>query len=129
MTLTTRQLNHPPGDPVTHLDPYPTSYRPPGRLHRRTSFRLNGAASLVPPLGIRRWGGVGKMVGHSMERQGRWWRWVDSMGVLTRRRPGHMVDLEQKRREDSEEEKPRIGSTTDASVVEQDQHARVRLHP
>jgi hypothetical protein len=60
MTLTTRQLNHPPGDPVTHLDPYLTGYWPPGRLHRRTSFRLNGAASLVLPLGIRRWGGGGE---------------------------------------------------------------------
>jgi hypothetical protein len=40
-----------------------------------------------------------------------------------------MVDLEQKRGEDSEEEKPRIGSATDASMVEQDQCARVRVHP
>jgi hypothetical protein len=71
----------------------------------------------------------GNMAGHSMERKGRRQRWVDSVGVLTRRRPGHMVDLEQKRGEDNEEEKPRTGSATSSSAVEQDQRARVRVHP
>jgi hypothetical protein len=40
-----------------------------------------------------------------------------------------MVDLEQKRGEDNEEEKPRTGSATGSSAVEQDQRARVRVHP
>jgi hypothetical protein len=70
MTLTTRQPNHPSGDPVTHLDPYPTVHRPPERLHRCTSFRLDGAASSVPPLGTERWGGGGETMGYSTERQG-----------------------------------------------------------
>jgi hypothetical protein len=62
-------------------------------------------------------GGVGKKVGRSTDRQGQQWWWMDSVGVLTRWRPGHMVDLEQKRGEDSEEEKPRSGSVTGASTV------------
>jgi hypothetical protein len=56
-------------------------------------------------------------------------RMVAEVGVLTRRWSGHMVDAEQKRGEDSEEEKLRIGSATDASAVEQDRRARVRVHP
>jgi hypothetical protein len=48
---------------------------------------------------------VGKMAGRSTERQ--WWRWwVDQGGCLDWRRPGHMVDLVQKRGEDSEEKEP-----------------------
>jgi hypothetical protein len=74
MTFPTRQLGHPPGDLVTHLNPDPTGRRPPGCHHRCASFRLNGAVSLVPLLGIRRRGEDGKTVGRSTEWQG-WWRW------------------------------------------------------
>jgi hypothetical protein len=63
---------------------------------------------------------MGKTAGHSPEWQGRRWWLVDSLGVLTRRRPGHTVDLEQKRGKDNEEEKPRTGSTTGTSTVEKD---------
>jgi hypothetical protein len=54
---------------------------------------------------------------------------VVEVGVLTRRRPGHMVDLERKRGTNSEEEKLRTGSATDVSTVEKDRHGRVRVQP
>jgi hypothetical protein len=51
-----------------------------------------------------RWVGVGKMAGRSPEQHGLQWLWVDSISVLTRQRSNHMLDLEWKRGEDSEEE-------------------------
>jgi hypothetical protein len=42
---------HSLGDLVTHLNPNPTGRRPPGRRHRFVSFKLDGVASLIPPLG------------------------------------------------------------------------------
>jgi hypothetical protein len=59
MDLTTQQPDQPPGDPVTHLNPDPTSRRSPGCHHRSVSLGLNGAVSLVPPLGTERWEGGG----------------------------------------------------------------------
>jgi hypothetical protein len=46
----------PLGNQIIH---HSTGRQPPRRLHRRASFRLNGAVSLIPPLGTRKWGGVG----------------------------------------------------------------------
>jgi hypothetical protein len=56
-------------------------------------------------------------------------RVVVEVGVLTRRRPGHMVDLERKRGTNSEEEKLRTGSATDVSTVKKDRHGKVRVQP
>jgi hypothetical protein len=72
---------------------------------------------------------VGKTACRSTEQQGWQWWWVDSVGVLTQQRPGHMVNLEQKRGEDCEEEKPRTGSAIGVSTVEKDRCARVSVQP
>jgi hypothetical protein len=69
--------------------------------------------------------GVGKTVGRLMERQGRQWCWVDPGGCLDPAATGPYGGSSATR----EEEKPRTGSTTGASAVEKDRHARVRVQP
>jgi hypothetical protein len=101
-------FGHPSGDPVTHLNPYPTGRRPPKRHHRCTSLSLNGATSPVHQEMGRGW--VGKSTGRMTEQQGwRWW-WGIKVGVLTRRLPAHMVDLErqERRRQRGGETKDRL---------------------
>jgi hypothetical protein len=76
ISLVDNQVIH---DPITHLNLDPTGRCPPGHNHRCASFRLDGVASPILPLGTERWEGVGvrKTVGRSLEWHGwRWW-WVD----------------------------------------------------
>jgi hypothetical protein len=99
--LSTWQLNHPPGDPVTHLNPYLTGCRPPGIHHRCASFGLYGAVSLVPPLGIRRRGGGGDVEdGGPLHRAAGWkveQRWVSCLDpVETRPHGGSRSGKEEK---------------------------------
>jgi hypothetical protein len=90
------------------------------------SFGLDGAASLVPQLGTGRWGGGGgeedggPLTGAACQ----WWWWVDRGGCLD---PAMIGSYGGGSRSTREEKTTRTGSATDASEVEEHQHARVRV--